>query len=267
MNALQYALTNAVMMEIPRQVLEVAFPQPRTGMILSLEERMLSRCVRPLILMDMNLVGDMMIYVQLAQCNVIAISSIEMAGSTGTFIVDVPKYLTNDKTILRAYSLVLGMYGTNSTNMHCISPILVDTAKLGLAINPNNVSQTAKLSVVGENKVLVEDYARNMNGGFLKLGVENNSNLENIQPSYYPQVAKLILLGLKRYIYNNTIIDVDVGEIYAGHEIGRIKEIIDSYADATEMYNEELIRWSKLSVMNDVRKSDELLKLHIGMMA
>ena len=266
MNALQYALTNAVMMEIPNQVLEIAFPQPTSGMILSLEERMLSRCVRPLILMDMNLVGDMMVYIPIQNCNVIAISNMQV-GATQSFIVDVPKHLTNNKTILRTYSLVAGMYGNSGTINQCLSPILADTAKLGLAINPSNVSQTAKMMIVGENKVLVEDYAMNVHFGYLKVGVENNSNLENVQASYYPQVAKLIVLGLKRYIYNNTIIDLDVGQIYAGHELGRIKEIIDSYADAGEMYQEELIRWAKLSVLNDVRKSDELIKLQIGMMA
>ena len=270
MNALQYTFNNILRMNIPVEVLELAFPQKRLAPA-SLEERMMVDCIRPIILVDMNILGGEMAFINVGLCNLVAVSDYTFNEQLGSFIVEVPKTLTNNKSIVSVLSLLLGSYTGNpadGTTMYqpCISPILGDGMRMLSVVNPTDVVQTARLELVGENKVLVEAYPPFVQYGILKVNLANNANLENVQPGYYTQVANLITLGVKRYIYNKLKIQLDVGHIYAGHEIPAFKEIVDSYSDAEELYKEQLKVWGKVSVLNDSRKMAQYTSQMIGMM-
>lgn len=267
MNALQYSFNYLMRQSIPVKILELAFPQKSNGMILSIEDRMLNDCIRPIVMMDMSILGGMMIHVDLSLCRTVATNEYTLTPDMNTFIVDVPKSLTNNKTIVSVYSLIAGGYGTNVNIAPCTNPIVADASKLYLAGSPSNVLQTARMAVVGENKVLIEGYAPQVTTGTLVCNVSNNANLENIQPPYYIYVAKMITLGIKAYIYNNLWPMIDTGILYAGHELAGIKDIVSSYADAESMYEEERIRWARMSVLNDSRKKTVVVNTLISMMA
>lgn len=270
MNALQYTFNNVLRMNIPIEILELAFPQKQSRTPISLEERMMTDCIRPIIMTDMNILGGEMAFIDITQCNTVAVSDYNYNEQLGSFIIEVPKTLTNNKSIVAVYSLVMGNYigdmnGGNGA-MPCTSPLVVDGQRLLNTFNGTNVVQTARMELVGENKVLIEAYPPYVIYGVLKVNLSNNANLENIQPSYYPHVAQLITLGVKRYIYNTLRIKLDVGYIYAGHEIPSFKEIVDSYADAEELYREYLKVWGKIGVLNDSRKMAQYTSTMIGMM-
>ena len=271
MNALQYTFNNVIRMNIPVEVLELAFPQRRGSTPVSLEERMMIDCIRPIIMTDMNILGGEMAYVNLSLCNVVATADFSYNEQIGSFIIEVPKTVTNNKSIVAVYSLVMGEYLNGPNNgldayNHCVSPVVSEGVRLMSVVDRTSVVQTARLELVGENKVLIEAYPPYVYYGTLKVNLSNNANLENIQPSYYPHTAELITLGLKRYIYNKLKIQLDVGHIYAGHEIPGFQEIVDSYADADELYKEKLKVWGKIGVLNDSRKMAQYTATMIGMM-
>jgi len=271
MNALQYTFNNMIRMEIPIEILELAFPQKRGAAPLSIEERMLIECIRPIIMTDMNALGGELAYLSVGQCNLVAVSDYSYNEQLGSFIIDVPKTITNNKSIVSVLSLVLGDYNGNGVSgdammQQCVSPVVADGMRLLGTMQPANIVQTARLELVGENKVLVEAYPPFITYGILKVNLANNANLENIQPGYYTQVSKLITLGVKRYVYNKLRIQLDIGHIYAGHEIPSFKEIVDSYSDAGELYAEQLKVWGKVSVLNDSRKMSQYTSTMIGML-
>jgi len=50
-----------------------------------------------------------------------------------------------------------------------------------------------------------------------------------------------------------------------GMALGRIKEIVDSYADANELYQEYLMtKWQKIALMQDSSSVGRYMKLLIG---
>nr|DAF08125.1 MAG TPA: Putative virion structural protein [Caudoviricetes sp.] len=272
MNVLEYSWSRIIGMDIPYPILDLAFPHEARTMPTRIEERMLVKCVRPLVMTDMNILGGTMMYIPMSGCNLVAVNDISL-GTNGSFIIDVPKRLlggTNeDRFITVVYSLVMGEgYGTNYTAFpKCVSPTIADTTKLSAAIGPTNVIQTARLELVGENKILVEGYPTGLMNAVICVNVANNWNLENIQPVYYHAVYELILAGIQSYIYNNLRIQLDTGYLYAGHEIPAIKEIVDSYSDASERYKNLLKKYAKIAVLNDTRKATKWTSLQIGMMA
>nr|DAR79785.1 MAG TPA: Putative virion structural protein [Caudoviricetes sp.] len=272
MNALQYTWNKIFSVGIPREVLELAFPAKAKGTPLTLEERILTAFVRPVVLTDMNLLGGVMMYISVSDCSIIALNDYGF-GMNGSFIIEVPKKLLSggneDRYIIYPYNLVMGqMYGTTYTSFpRCMPSTLADTTKIGLGINPTDVVQTSRLEMVGENKVLVEGYPPGIMSAVLCCNVSNNANLENVQPPYYHAVYNLIEAGIKMYIYNTLRVKLDSGYLYAGHEIPAIKEIVDSYSDMADIYQELLRKWAKTAVLTDSRKHTALLALQIGMMA
>lgn len=266
MNALQYTLNYILRTQIPINILELAFPS-RVNSNVTLEERMMVECIRPIIMTDMNILGGVLTYIDLNQCYIVESGDKTGNVNMGSFIVDVPKALTANRSIIALYSLVEGSATMMNSLPNCVSPIMAEANKLMTTMTPGNVLQTGRLELVGENKVLIEAYGPSLNVGMLKVSIANNANLENVQPPYYVHVANMVSWGLKMYIYNKLRPQLDVGYLYAGHEIPYVKEVVDSYSDAVEKYEEYRQIWGKVSVLNDTRKKTEYMSMQIGLLA
>lgn len=265
MNALNNAMNDLINYEIPKDVLEIAFPD--NGFNISLEERIISKCVRPVILRDLNLVSGNSVYVMLKDCEIKATRNADNIYSAATeFIVKVPKELTNDKSIISVSNMILAPL-TSVRSKPCMPDTMRSILKLNDSTSYEKLVQTSKMEVVGENLIFISgipDWYRVASQGYLSLTVENNENLENIQPMYYRDVSKVIVSGVKRYIYNKLAVEIDKGYIYAGHELGLIKEFIDSYRDEKENYEELIQNWSAISLMNDRVFMDGYIRSMIG---
>ena len=70
-----------------------------------------------------------------------------------------------------------------------------------------------------------------------------DGNMTNATHSSILPFAKLVLYATQMYIYNDLIVKLDQGFIQGGAEIGAIKNIIESYQDANEKYDEELLHF------------------------
>jgi hypothetical protein len=79
--------------------------------------------------------------------------------------------------------------------------------------------------------------------------------MTNITPGGVKQFCKLVILATKAWIYNETVIDLDMGYLYKGMEVGRVREIIDSYADSAELYSEFLEEYRGVGFMMDPNRS------------
>ena len=127
------------------------------------------------------------------------------------------------------------------------------------------VTSTAYVQLIGENVVMVRDTVLLPANIYLRCLLENDSNMSHIQLKSYRDFSKLVELAVKAYIYNEYVITMDMGELYAGQQLGRFKEIIDNYADAEELYQTFLTeRWEKVSLMNDRETWTRHLRLRMG---
>jgi len=119
-------------------------------------------------------------------------------------------------------------------------------------LESENVIQTSRLELIGDNIVLVQDPTIHLINSILRCMVENDSKLSNIKPRSYIALSKLFTLALKSYIHNHLIVKLDQGFIQGGHELGVISNIITDYADAESEYQEHLATVvTKVLFMND----------------
>jgi len=191
-------------------------------------------------------VGGVEIYINLDSCAIYDYST----PHSNEMVIDVPKVVTNGRSIITALGLFMWIRGsvipTTGSELHGALASQMNGVVGAAAIS------TARLELVGENKVLVINPNAALYGGRLKCVVENNKNLSNISPRSYQAFAELAVLGIKAYIHNHLVVKLGKGYIYNGHELGIVTDLISEYSSSNEEYRTYLKDvWTKVAFHND----------------
>ena len=259
MNALQNAIKD-VKFAIPPEILVIAFSeQDRTlNNMINLDDRMLSSVIRPRVLVDCNIVGGIETRIDLNKCVVNWLSNRE-------FVVEVPKELSNNRSIITVLSLVSNVIYSRTTRYNDTPDIVSVGMDLMNNLGSETVVQTSRMEMLSDNVILISDPSIHIINGILRCIVENSPNMENIHPRSYNAFSKLVILAVKSYIYNTLVVKLDKGYIYGGHELGIIKDIIDNYSTAEEDYQEYLTTvWNKVAFINDSEKMNRFIRMNIA---
>jgi hypothetical protein len=266
MNPITKAL-DEVLFRIPREILNVVFINPYQqyrDMPSDLKERINFQVMTPRVLVDCNLVGGVEVRIPLDDV------PSETVDGGYTTVFRIPKSKTNGRSISAAFDVTYGnLYNTQSGyGAHSYgrtSPVLSATASVMEAQLRTPYVGSARVELVGENVVMIQDSIILPQNLYLRCSLENDSTLSNIRVRSYPVFSRLVELAVKSYIYNNYIIKLDMGELRGGVQVGRFKEIVDSYADAETMYQEHLTeKWAKVAFMNDQESMHRFTSMLIG---
>lgn len=252
---------------IPKQILRkvflnnLSFWSPQNT---SIEEQIKNLVIQGKVLDDCDIVGGTKVYIPTSDLP-------REFTDEFTVIFRVPKNKTQGRTITN----VLGMgfletnsYGQNngaSQMASCsITPVTENVLALFSANNSVPLSSTAECSLIAENTVMVKDTMYIRPNGYLWCELANAENLNNIQIRSMLYFSKLCTLACKAYIYNNYIIQLDEGEIKAGHELGAFKSIIEGYSESLEEYQTYLHEvWEGVAYMNDAKQHIDLIRVQI----
>lgn len=264
MNPILKALTE-VKFRIPPEVLHTVFVKrverwrdtPK-----SIDEQIMALVLRPRVIIDCNLVGGREIW--------ICLDGMRTGGDElYQSVYRIPKSRTNGASILSVLNVsfadpsrisAAGVAANGQNNMMLQGGQAVMDA---MGMIPQ--TSTARISLIGENIILIEDVMTMPANAYLRCIVANDEEMSNIQLRSYHHFAKLVEYAVKSYIYNTYIVDLDVGELRGGQQLGRIKEIIDTYADSEQNYQDYLReKWTKVAYMNDRERYTRTLRMMIG---
>lgn len=275
MNALTVALQE-IQYAIPNELLFAAFTindPPETNRTISLEEKIRTKCIKPRVLRDCNIVGGVELIVPLFNI----VPSIYNDLYT---VYNISAEYTNNREIISALSLVQmpfsqinyslsGIVNTGyATNYYGTNSLTSIGTRIGLAQEDTTFLTNVHLQLIGFNTVAVyANYASIAPYG-IRCFIENENNLTNISPRSYKNFAQLCIKAVKSYIYSTLIIKVNTAYLQSGQELTVFKSILDSYESAEEEYNTYLREvWQAVSVMNDTMQYNRLLKtmIHPGL--
>lgn len=259
MNAIQKALSE-IKHTVPPEILQIGFVENynRVNQITSLDERILNSVIRSRVMVDANLVGGVTLHVPVADCE----TNVTLYNE---YIITVPRELTNYRSIVTLHSLLTNTGTGTALPSYQASPLISQAFNMYNSIGNINVIQTSRLELIGENVVLVQDPTQYIFNAVLKCAVEFDKNMSDIHPRYMRDFAKLCIYAVKAYIYNNFKVKLDQGYLYAGHELGTITEIIDSYSDQEEMYQDFLTNtFQKITFMNDRGNHNRFIQAQLG---
>lgn len=264
MNALRKALDD-IKFVVPRPVLDTVFVKRHTNFRTaapSIDEQILNSVVRPRVYIDTNLVGGAEILVPLTGLQGEEVNTVDM-------VYRIPKNLTQNRSIMSVLNITYvdaqSMAAAGSFASCGVTAEQTAAQNLLEAVSPMPMISTGRINLIGENVILVKDSIRIPSNAYLRCIVAQDEAMSHLQPRSYKAFGKLVEYAVKAFIYNEYIIEVDMGELRGGHNLGKFKDIIEEYADANELYETYLTeKWAKISFQNDRESHGRFLKLIIG---
>lgn len=200
------------------------------------------------------------------------------------YIIHIPKQLTNGREITSALGIAL--YGVNnlstsaymqgagigvpmatSTGMinGCNNGSLNPIMQLGASMQPMLAPETTNVEVIDGSTILVSDMIYPNQNAYLRCIVSHDKEFSSLSQPAWKHFGTLCVYACKAYIYNNYIIDIDMAELSGGLELGRFKEIVESYSEANDLYHEFYNdKWRKIQFMSDETRHTRYLKSLIG---
>ena len=264
MMAMKKAL-DEVKFRIPRPVLEAVFVKRLQNWRQSpvgIDDQILQEVLRPRVLVDCNLVGGTEDTIDLSGLNFertndyTSVYRIPKTKTQGRSIMSVLNITYSDPTKISSYGIAAG--SQNNAMLQLGSAVMN-------AFGDIPMTSTARVQLIGENVVMVRDTVVLPANIFLRCILAYDENMSDIQPRSYPHFSNLVTLATKAYIYNEYIIEMDMGQLHGGQTLGRFKDVIDGFADAEELYQTYLIeKWQKVALMNDHESYTRLLRQMIG---
>ena len=263
MNAINYALNNLKAV-IPKEILQKVFLslwEYNNLYPTSLDARIKEEVIYNRVMVDCNLLGGTETWIRL--------NGLPRENPDHyTWIYRIPKHLTQGRSIVAALSVSFGEGAiVGSTNLIPVRGNSLQDAASGLlnTSNPIPLISSAKVTLVGDNTILIADNMALPTNVFLRCWLENDSEMTHLNPRSFRAFAKLVEYAVKNYIYVNALIPMDAGELFAGRELGRFKEIIDGYSDANEMYMTQLNEvMGRVFELNDSEAQRRHIQLMIG---
>lgn len=266
---------NNVKFGIPREILTQAFMPKRydpTRRVrhqenvfpASIDELIRSMVVEARVAIDVNLISGTEIIIPLRMAEREFVDPWNVIYRFGSDA-------TGGRRITAVFEVLYGInYGITGTaggglSLARSSHLAKVTRDISNATNGVAPSGTAYCQLVGINTVLVNDVNTHIALGGLKCRVSHELNFNDIKPPYYHAFGELIMLATKAHIYNTLVIDLDEGAIKGGASLGRIREIVDQYSDANQMYQEYLTtKWARIGLMNDTDAYRKILRMSLG---
>ena len=234
MNAMQKALSE-IYFTIPEEVLTIGFKEKdaKINSIIGLDEKILTTVIRPRVMVDANLCGGVPMKINTSDCKITLLH-------TNEFIVEVPKTLTNNRSIISVLTLISNLGVTNAAIRTDFNPVLASTNVMYNSLANETIIQTARLELIGENIIMVQEPTMQLYNCVIRCMVEHDNNMGTLKAESIPSFCKLCVLAVKSYLYNHLKVKLNQGFVYGGHELGSIQDVVDNYSDAEEQYQEFL---------------------------
>jgi len=260
MDAITKALID-IKFTVPKDILDLAFVkryQYYTAEFVSLDKLIIDNVIEAKVLPDLNAIRGQEISIYLKDCQMHTVSPDGFRLET---VIKVPPKILNGRNIISPLSIVLeyGPVNTGSSNY------FVQIAEA--AVNARSATtgfSTTDLELIGNNTILVHENLPVI-VGYLNVIIENDKNMNNLNPRFYNIFGELCTWATKAYIYNTLIVDLNKGLIIGGHELSIIKDIIDSYQDAYEQYKTLLKeKMGKILFMNDDKSYSKYIQMGVN---
>jgi len=242
MDFIRYA-TMTVRNTIPFEILDLTFSaNNQFHKLTSIDALIEKNIIKGRMSTDLNLIRGVEIIIPIA-------NTITKYQAEDGILLEIPADLLQGRKLISVLSVVSYRYEIeNNTSSITESIQTMYTNTVG---NYTGV-QVADIDIVSDNEIFINTNDIIPQDLALRCVVEYSSRFAELNPRSYPNLVPFITSAAKSYIYNRMIIKVNRGELYNGVQLDIIKDIIDSYSDAEEKYQDELhMAVAKILFMND----------------
>ena len=254
---------------IPVPILKEAFKDDTNSWRstpISLDEQIMSKVIRPRVILDMDNAGGHEAYISLEGLTPVPTDPM-------TVVYHIPKDRTQNKSIMSVLNVGFVNYSMSfagSSGIGTISPQSInDVMNVSNAVFNSHSSappiSTANVSLISENTIMIRDMNRIVTNNYLLCILGNDEYLNNIPFRAIPKFCKLVELAVKCYIYNTMIIKMGETYLSGGQDLGVFKSIVESYSDSESMYIDYVEQvWSKVAFAADPLTFGRFIRSMVG---
>lgn len=253
--AIEYFL-DVIERSIPSKLLDICFkPKPEHGISnvpYSVREAIRQEVINDWLVRDINTKGVSDIVLPLSTAQI-------RNASRNQLVIHIPRSATGGRRIIGisrmgffnpyAISNLSALGAVTSTEMQRA------ISKLATSVSAIPRVETGYITLINENTFLVEDLILTSTNFWVGVTLEADEYLSNIKPAYYDKFSEFAMLACKAVIYRKMINDRDASIIEGGHELGSLNDMVSSWSDADEQYQDmRRMRLGKLLFLNDKNK-------------
>lgn len=263
MDAISFAI-NRIKNAIPAEILTIVFTQNRTFRGVnnsynaqSIDEAIRREVIENKIRVDIDPYSGTEIDIPLRKCEI-------ESENMNRHIIRVPDYLLQGRMITTVKHLsfvdlsgdyLSGVPGAlyNNASSKCGNGMMVQGGSAILANTQGSaVTSTTNIYPIGNNALLAEGVITAF--GSIRVKIAYDDGFSQLPITVHPRFGDLCVLACKSYIYNKLAIRMDAGVLYSGESLGKIKDIVDGYSDAEDLYHEFInTKWRKIAHFADKR--------------
>lgn len=233
MNNIDY-LTSRIKREIPIPLLKLIFLRNNSNLgsvPTTLEYRLRTDIIVDILLRDMDMVAGKEETISIIGCPI-------TNTQTGQ-IIHIGMGPTGGKEIMSILDIGYG-YSTFGSNKPTIAS----------AVSEPMIVSDARVQLVGKNTAYLDGY----NGiplTTMRVILEHDKLLADINPRINIFLAELAVLATKQHLYTQGMILLKNAVIRNGEDLPYLEQVLESYSDATTMYNDKLKEYVPVSLMAD----------------
>jgi hypothetical protein len=264
MSALKHALKE-VAFRIPPQILKAVFLDRNHSFFrrpLSIDEVIMARVIRPRVMVDCDIAGGVDTFITISDLPA------EMVN-TATWVMHIPKLRTQDRSIISVQGVsFIRPFANNYTGIPTLNSggLLQTAAAVMSSVMPPPNSYISTVELIGENTICITDLTALQANMYLLCVLGSDENLSHIKMRFYNKFAQLVTLAVKAYIYNVSLLEIDLAQLQGGAALGSFREVIDRWNDAEQEYQLFLDeKWKKLMVLNDFNARQRYVSSLIGL--
>ncbi len=178
--------------------------------------------------------------------------------------------LIGNRTINKVHEVLYGMqsgygagnYGPLSPQGNKMSHVMRDISRAAFGAPTTG---TAYVELIGPNTILINDSNALSSFAYVRCTLSFDDTFSEIKPVYRNSFAEVAVAAAKAFVYNTLVIDVDEGVIRSGKTMGRFREILDSYSDSLQVYDDLMdTKMRKIMILNDTEEYRKVMKLALG---
>lgn len=252
MSAIDSAIQK-VIRSIPRPILKAGLftsEELTFGLPTTIEDAIYSKVIGPFVIPKLSEFG---------QLREIPLTGVPWESiKSNVRVYRIPEESTDFRPIVSAHiagsNIVDGRYHTPpQTQFYQAnhSSVLNRAARITRAEQPQARITTAEVRVLAPYTVQIKEPYHFRNELTLYARVRISEDLNEIKPAFYEVIAKLVLYATKQYIYNNLILAMGSMRLEHGKDFSEFKNIVDSYSDAGDMFDDHLPLCSRCLAFND----------------
>ena len=125
-------------------------------------------------------------------------------------------------------------FGSNGNTVSSLASAMINSH------THRNACLTPTPTLLNDNMILINPTNSFISDWCLVCRLGYDEEFLNIARSMILPLSKLIMTATKAYIWTALVIRIDAGELSGGQELGKFKEIVDSYKEDLDRYDEDL---------------------------